>query len=126
MKISITFCLFAYAFADSVSTNRPRKIFARQLPGPNTPPSATDFQNLYTALSTKFINTQNIPKYVRMSFHDVLNYNGAGSTGAQGCIIDDQRVANFAENNGLGEFSKALKAFVQKEFPTVRFSSGGI
>jgi hypothetical protein len=123
MKISITFCLLACAFAAPDSTNLPKSIFARQL---LTTPTLIDFQKLYAALSDKFVNPQNIPKYVRMSFHDLLNYNGAGSTGAQGCIIDDQRVANFAENRGLGDFAKALKSFVQKEFPTIKFSSGGI
>ena len=127
MKISITFCLLACAFAAPDSTNLPKSIFARQLLGPNTPPTLTDFQNLYTALSNKFVNPQNIPKYVRMSFHDLLNFDSStGSTGARGCILDDHRVANFAENNGLGDFANSLKLFVQKEFPAVRFSSGGI
>ena len=122
MKISLVFCLLTFANANSNEAGE-RNIFARQL----LPPTLIDFQKLYTALSTKFITRQNIPKYVRMSFHDLLNFNSAtGSTGARGCIIDDQRVANFAENNGLGDFAKLLKSFVQKEFPAVRFSSGGI
>ncbi len=121
MKISLVFCLtFATANSDEAGE---RNIFARQL----LPPALKDFQNLYTALSTKFVTRQNIPKYVRMSFHDLLNFDSStGSTGARGCILDDQRVAKFKENNGLGDFAKSLKSFVQKEFPAVRFSSGGI
>ena len=125
MKLSLSFCLLAFATADSDKAVA-RNIFARQIRPSIPPPSVKDFQNLYNSLWTKFITRQNIPKYVRMSFHDLLNFDSSiGSTGARGCILDDKRIANFRENNGLGGFAKSLKSFVQKEFPSVRFSSGG-
>lgn len=72
------------------------------------------------------MNPTNIPVLVRMSFHDLLNFNKAtGSTGAQGCLFD-QRVAAFKENGGLNGTAQALKAFVEKTFPAVLFSSGDI
>jgi hypothetical protein len=90
-------------------------------------PTLQDFQKLYTALSTKFVNSRNVPKLVRMSFHDLLNFDrSTGSTGAQGCVLDSRVVASFGQNNGLSSFGRALKSFVQNEFPTIKFSSGGI
>ena len=128
MKFALSFCLLAFATADSDKAVA-RNIFARHIrpSNPAPAPALKDFQNLYTALSTKFITRQNIPKYVRMSFHDLLNFDSStGSTGARGCILDDKRIAKFKENNGLGDFANSLKSFVKKEFPAVRFSSGGI
>ena len=90
-----------------------------------TTPSAADYTNLESALKTSFLSPQNIPKLVRMSFHDLINFDKAtGSAGAQGCLFD-QRVASFPQNNGLNATAQALKAFVTDHFPTTDFPSGG-
>ncbi len=61
-----------------------------------------------------------------MSFHDLLNFDKAtGSAGNQGCIFDE-RVAAFAENNGLNATAQALESFVLQNFPSTKFSSGGM
>jgi hypothetical protein len=90
-------------------------------------PSKKDYQKLYDALSDDFISAGNIPKFVRMSFHDLLNFDkSAGSMGAQGCILDDERIKNFKENRGLQDYAIELKQFVKQRFPKVKFPSGGI
>ena len=91
-----------------------------------SPPTLQNFQSLQTALKNRFLTANNIPILVRMSFHDLLNFDKAtGSAGAQGCLFD-QRVAAFKENGGLNGTAQALKAFVEKSFPKVLFSSGDI
>ena len=94
----------------------------------NSPnPTLQDFQNLYSALATKFITERNIPKYVRMAFHDVINFDSeTGTTGAQGCVIDSRTVASYGQNSGLAQHGVNLKFFARSEFPTIRFSTGGI
>jgi len=89
--------------------------------------SKKDYKELYEALSEEFISAGNIPKYVRMSFHDLLNFDkSTGSMGAQGCILDDERIAKFKENRGLIDYAKELKQFVEKRFPKIKFPSGDI
>ena len=99
---------------------------APQTSTPVAKPTLLDFKGLQTALANKFVTKENIPQLVRMSFHDLLNFDKAtGSAGAQGCLFD-QRVASFSENRGLNATSQALKAFVKLNFPTKSFSSGGM
>jgi hypothetical protein len=89
-------------------------------------PTSSHFGQLQNTLKTSFVTPQNIPILVRMSFHDLLNFNRAtGSGGAQGCLFD-ARVAAFKENGGLNGTAQALKKFVETRFPTIAFSSGDI
>ena len=86
-------------------------------------PTADDYEKLQVALG-EFVTPATIPKLVRMSFHDLINFDkGTGKGAAQGCIFD-QRVAAFNENNGLNATALALKAFVVSKFPNIDFSSG--
>ena len=101
-------------------------VIAQSPAAKKTKPIAKDYLNLLTALRNKFVTPTNTPVLVRMSFHDLINFNKAtGSAGAQGCLFD-QRVAAFPENGGLNGTAQALKAFVETSFPTLAFSSGDI
>jgi hypothetical protein len=89
-------------------------------------PTASHYVQLQNSLKTNFVTLQNTPRLVRMSFHDLLNFNKAtGSGGAQGCLFD-ARVAAFKENGGLNGTAQVLKKFVETRFPNVAFSSGDI
>ena len=86
-------------------------------------PSMNDYQALQVALG-EFVTPETIPKLVRMSFHDLINFDKTtGKGAAQGCIFD-QRVAAFNENNGLNATAQALQGFIAAKFPNVAFSSG--
>jgi hypothetical protein len=64
--------------------------------------SVADWDNLYLALQVFFVDhPDEIPKFVRMAFHDVANFGAdATSTGGRGCILYDF-YANMSMNRGL-------------------------
>ena len=124
----INLSLFSYLLicvsADSFEVGR---LSRRHKKDDDDEPSKKDYQKLYNALSDDFISAGNIPKFVRMSFHDLLNFDkSAGSMGAQGCILDDEGIKEFKENRGLKDYAIELKQFVEQRFPKVKFPSGGI
>lgn len=87
-------------------------------------PTEQDFRYLKTRLDTDFVSDANLPKLVRMSFHDLMNYNKTTQKGAaQGCIFD-QRVLAFQGNGGLNGTALALQAFIAQHFSDINFSSG--
>ena len=108
---------------------RPRPITDIKPPGPapdlpkNHVPYLKDYESLQDALDG-FITQASVPKFVRMAFHDVMNFDKATGKGAsQGCIFD-ARVVAFPQNAGLDEPAQALKRFVAEKFPTIAFPSG--
>jgi hypothetical protein len=71
--------------------------------------SVADWDNLYRALQTFFAeHPDQVPKFVRMAFHDVANFKGdATSTGGRGCILYDF-YAGMTMNRGLMDTRETL------------------
>ena len=109
----------------------PRTKIAKPTPPtpPNLPPLRTPKRKNYTSLEDelrKYLNDhpELIPKYVQMSFHDIMNYDKTTGTGAaQGCIFDE-RVLAFPLNQGMRKPAESLQNLVAKKFPNITFPSG--
>jgi catalase (peroxidase I) len=70
--------------------------------------------------------SEKIVKFVRMSFHDLLNYDPATHQGgAHGCLAE-KYILDFDENKGLSEQVYGLRDFVSKTFPTTNFTFGDV
>jgi hypothetical protein len=71
--------------------------------------NATDWDSLYLGLQVFFHDhPDQIPKFVRMAFHDVANFKAdATSTGGRGCIMYDF-YANMSMNRGLMDTRNTL------------------
>jgi hypothetical protein len=72
-------------------------------PDSETPiPVEAHFQMLYDAIEHRILNRHDvdlIPKYVRASFHDLMNFDG-NSHGAEGCILVEP-ARSFIENKDV-------------------------
>ena len=70
--------------------------------------------------------TEKIVKFVRMSFHDLLNYDPVTNQGGpHGCLAETS-ILNFDENKGLSEQVSSLRDFVTKTFPSTNFTFGDV
>lgn len=70
--------------------------------------------------------TEKIVKFVRMSFHDLLNYDPASNQGGpHGCLAETS-ILNFDENKGLSDQVSSLRDFVTKTFPSTNFTFGDV
>lgn len=94
----------------------------------NAQPSNVDFMNLKTKLEDyiKVDSQEKIVKFVRMSFHDLLNYDPIKHQGGpHGCLIK-KPIIDFDENKGLSKQVNDLQKFVTTEFPSTNFTFGDV
>lgn len=94
----------------------------------NAKPQNEDFVNLKSKLQEYILQSEDerIVKFVRMSFHDLLNFNPATHTGGpHGCLLKTP-ISNFSENNGLSQEVNDLNSFVISEFKSVNFTFGDV
>ena len=91
-------------------------------------PTHDDFLKLQNSLR-KYIATDppgTVPVLVRMSFHDLLDFDPATNQGGpKGCLIE-KPVSDFDENKGLNTDVVALQKFVTTEFPNINFTFGDV
>ena len=93
-----------------------------------TPLQNQDFLNLRNKLQDYLLKSEDerIVKFVRMSFHDLLNFDPNSHTGGpHGCLLK-KPIQDFSENNGLSEEVNDLNTFVKSEFPNVSFNFGDV
>ena len=91
-------------------------------------PSNTDFLELKQSLKEYILTdpTEKIVKFVRMSFHDLINYNPDTHTGGPHGCIAMKPIIDFSENNGLSEQVLDLQSHVTNNFPNVNFTFGDV
>jgi catalase (peroxidase I) len=91
-------------------------------------PSNNDFLELKQSLKNYILTdqTEKIAKIVRMSFHDLINYNPVTHTGGPHGCIAMKPIIDFRENNGLSEQVFDLQSHVINNFPNVNFTFGDV
>lgn len=72
-------------------------------------------------------NKSLIPHFVRLTFHDIQDFNPASpaQTGGQGCIAK-QPILSFSENRGLPETVNFLVKWVKTNYPNPLFTFGDV
>ena len=91
------------------------------------PPSQQNFVQLKNVLE-QYIQEDlvRIPKLVRLSFHDLANYDPLkGLGGPHGCLAS-QPVLGFVQNKGLHLTVSDLQTLLSREFSNVDFSLGDV
>eukprot|EP00834_Sanchytrium_tribonematis_P006283 NODE_447_length_7292_cov_0.701932.p4 type:complete len:332 gc:universal NODE_447_length_7292_cov_0.701932:2305-1310(-) len=87
-----------------------------------------DYTQLRDSLK-KYIATDTselVPPLVRMSFHDLINYDPSTNEGGpHGCLME-KSVLNFTENAGLDEDVNNLHKYVISQFPKKPFTFGDV
>ena len=90
--------------------------------------SNEDFLQLQSRLKLFMLDNpqEKIVKYVRMSFHDLLNFDPSTNQGGPHGCIAKQPIINFDENKGLSEQVLELQTFVTDQFPNVNYTFGDV
>lgn len=91
-------------------------------------PSNNNFLELKKSLKDYILTdpTEKIVKFVRMSFHDLVNYNPDTHTGGPHGCIAMKPIIDFSENNGLSEQVLDLQSHVINNFPNANFTFGDV
>lgn len=93
-----------------------------------TIPQNQDYINLKIKLQEYLLKEKDerIVKFVRMSFHDLINFDPKKNVGGpHGCLLK-KPIKDFSENNGLSEEVSKLNDFVKLNFPNVSFTFGDV
>ncbi|KAI8893246.1 heme peroxidase [Globomyces pollinis-pini] len=86
-----------------------------------------DFLNLKSALRTYVASdVEKIPPLVRMSFHDLVNFDPFKNEGGPHGCLAEKPISEFKENAGVSDSVMDLKKFVTEKFPKKPFTFGDV